>query len=295
MSDESPIIDGISIGWEDARAANLANWEDRVPIHAVAYGFDALVDNPGKLSSVVATDAPVLLGELGRESLDGLAVCHLQCHVGTDTLSLARLGARVTGVDFSPSALREADALAARMGIKARWVCSDVLEARAAIDAAVGPEELFDVVYTSIGTIGWLGDLTTWAEQVAALLKPGGTFYIRDGHPMLYALDERVWPPAVAFRFFPDGTAQQMDEEGTYAGEGSLNHTRTYEWPHPLSEVVTVLLTAGLSITRLDEGRTLPWQFSEHMAQRADGDFEFPSPYDMRIPCTFTVVARKAR
>ncbi len=293
MSEQTPIVDGVVIGWDEARAANLANWEDRVPIHVGSYGIDALADDPARISHVVAIDAPVLLAELGRADLHGLTLCHLQCHIGTDTVSLARLGATVTGVDFSPSALEQARALAARIGVDAHWVCTDVLDAKAAVDADAATDATFDVVYTSIGTIGWLADLETWARQVEALLAPGGVFFIRDGHPMLYAIDEATMPPQVAFRYFPDGTALQMDEQGTYLGDGPVAHTRTYEWPHPLSEVVTVLLKAGLQIARLEEGRTLPWRFSDHMIERADGDFEFPAPYDKVIPCTFTLVARK--
>nr|WP_255633298.1 class I SAM-dependent methyltransferase [Demequina sp. TTPB684] len=221
-------------------------------------------------------------------------MCHLQCHIGTDTVSLARAGARVTGIDFSPAALDAAAALAADCGVTADWIQTDVLDAREAVDRHLGVERLFDVVYTSIGTIGWLGDLDRWAAQVAALLKPGGVFYIRDGHPMLGSLDEFAPELTLRYRYFGDGRALQWDDEGTYVGDGKVHHTRTYEWPHPLSEVVTALLAHGLAIVALDEGKTLPWQFSPRMqpvSNEPDADYAWPEHERDLVPCTFTVVA----
>ena len=294
MTDQS--IDGVDIPWEQARSANLANWEDRVPLHVEAYQTAALRADPHHLSSVVRTDLEALLPYLPYGTLEGLDLCHLQCHIGTDTVSLARAGARVTGVDFSPAALAAAAALANDLGVAADWIHTDVLNARAAIDRQLGADRLFDVVYTSIGTIGWLHDLDRWAAQVAALLKPGGIFYIRDGHPMLGTLDEYAPGLTVRYRYFGDGTALQWDEGGTYVGDGTVEHTRTYEWPHPISEVVMALISQGLTLVALDEGKTLPWQFSPRMqpvADQADPDFEWPQDERDLVPCTFTVVARR--
>ncbi|WP_291378845.1 class I SAM-dependent methyltransferase [Demequina sp.] len=287
-------VDGVDIPWEDARRANLANWEDRVPLHIEAYQTAALREDPDHLSPVVRTDLEALLPHLPGQSLRGLDLCHLQCHIGTDTVSLARAGARVTGIDFSPAALDAAAALAADCGVTADWIQTDVLDAREAVDRHLGADRQFDVVYTSIGTIGWLNDLDRWAEQVAALVKPGGVFYIRDGHPMLGCLDELAPNLTLRYRYFGDGRALQWDEDGTYVGDGKVSHTRTYEWPHPISEVVTVLLRHGLAIVALDEGKTLPWQFSPRMRPvdgRPDADFEWPETERDLVPCTFTVVA----
>ncbi|WP_439690334.1 class I SAM-dependent methyltransferase [Curtobacterium sp. SP.BCp] len=278
--------DHVSVDWDQARDTNRANWDDRVPIHEGAYDIDALSD-PDHRSGVVREDLPVLARWLPGDSLDGLDLCHLQCHIGTDTVSLAREGARVTGVDFSPAALASARALADRLGVEATWVETDVLDARAAVTGD------FDVVYTSIGTICWLDDLDRWAAQVAALLRPGGVFFIRDGHPALYALDEDADELVARHRYFADGTAQQWDDAGTYAGDGTVANTRTYEWPHPLSEIVNALLGTGLRLRFLDEGRTLPWRFSARMEETGDGNFAWPGADRDRIPATFTIVATK--
>lgn len=285
-------VDGVDIGWVEASAANLANWEDRAALHVDAYDLASLRANPQHLSPVVRADLPVLARYVVGGGVRGLDVCHLQCHIGTDTVSLARAGANVVGVDFSPAALAAASELFAELGERATFVRSDVVEAKAAVDAALGRDARFDVVYTSIGTVTWLQDLDAWAAQIAALLRPGGVFYFRDGHPVLYALDENRDGLVLGYRYFGDGTALQWDEAGTYAGTGSVAHTRTYEWPHPVSEIVNALLGQGLELLRMEEGDTLPWRFSEQMVE-VDGDFAFPEPLRSRVPCTLTLVARR--
>ncbi len=274
----------VSISWVRARDANRENWDDRVPLHVEAYGLDAFED-PEHLSAVVRTDVAALAPFL-PQGLSGLDLCHLQCHIGTDTLSFARLGARVTGVDFSRPALDAAAALAGRLGLDATWVQTDVLDARAAVTGE------FDLVYTSIGTITWLDDLERWAKQVAQLLRAGGTFYIRDGHPVLYGLDETRDELVHRYRYFENGDAQAWDDESTYAGDGTVAHARTYEWPHPISSVVNALIGAGLRIVWMDEGRTLPWRFSPRMLE-VDGEYVWPEAERDLVPCTFTIVAAK--
>lgn len=282
----------VVVEWPEARAANLANWEERVPHHLEAYGLAAF-DDPAHLSQVVRTDLEALARYLPG-GVAGRTVCHLQCHIGTDTVSLARAGAaRVAGLDFSPAALRAAAAFADRLGVDAAWVEGDVLEARAAMDDALGAETRFDVVYTSIGAISWLPDLDRWAAQVAALLEPGGLLYLRDAHPALLALDEGADELVARYPYFGDGRALQWEETATYVGDGVLAHSRTYDWPHPVSEQVNALIGAGLEILGLEEGATLPWRFSERMLVRPDGDFEWPGDDAARVPCTLTVVARR--
>jgi len=279
-----PVMSSVRIDWVPARDANRENWDDRVALHVEAYGLDAF-DDPEHLSAVVRADAAALAPFLPN-GVDGLALCHLQCHIGTDTLSFARLGARVTGVDFSAPALEAAAALATRLGLDADWVETDVLEAAAAVSAT------FDVVYTSIGAICWLNDLDRWAAQVAGLLRPGGVFYIRDGHPALNTLDETRDELVLRYRYFESEEAQAWDDDSTYAGDGVVAHPRTYEWPHPLSSVVNALIGAGLRIRRLDEGQELPWQFSPRMLATESG-FVWPDAERDLVPCTFTIIATK--
>jgi SAM-dependent methyltransferase len=285
--------DGIDVEWAQARATNLANWNERVPIHVREYALKAFREDPGFLSQVVRTDLEAI-ERFVQGGVTGLDVCHLQCHIGTDTVSLARAGAAsVTGVDFSAPALAAASEFATELEITASWIESDVLDARAAVTAAHGMDREFDLVYTSIGTIGWLRDLDTWAEQITALLRPGGTFYIRDGHPAMLALDEQATELITRYRYFANGLAQQWEEDTSYVGTDILESKRTYEFPHPLSETVTALLAAGLEILGLEEGDTLPWRFSPAMEELPDGDFAYPTDLRDKIPLTFTIVARK--
>jgi SAM-dependent methyltransferase len=275
----------VSIDWPEARASNRENWEDRVPLHERAYGI-AEFEDPDHVSSVVQTDLAALEPFLPAGAVAGLDVCHLQCHIGTDTVSLARAGARVTGVDFSPGALASAVELAKRVGVDATWVETDVLDARAAVTGD------FDLVYTSIGTINWLPDLNRWAAQIAGLLRAGGTFYIRDGHPVLYAIDENAEGITLRHPYFNTDQAQVWDEGSTYAGDGTVAHTRTYQWAHPLSDIMNSLTGAGLQVLRLDEGTTLPWKFSPRMVP-VPGGFAWPESERDLSPCTYTIIARK--
>ncbi|RAX51324.1 methyltransferase type 12 [Arthrobacter sp. AQ5-05] len=275
----------IEIDWESARTSNRDNWEDRVPLHETAYAVSDL-DDPDHLTGVIRTDLRALAPFLPAGTVSGLDVCHLQCHIGTDTLSLARAGARVTGVDFSPSALESAAGLADRLDLEATWVETDVLDARAAVDGD------FDLVYTSIGTITWLPDLERWATQIAGLLRTGGTFYIRDGHPSLYAIDEHAAGLRLRYPYFGNGQAQMWDDESTYVGEGKVAHPRTFQWAHPIADILNALIGAGLQILRFDEGRSLPWRFSPRMVEVPDG-YAWPESERDLVPCSYTVIARK--
>src|SRR4051794_11135865 len=147
----------------DYRAFNRANWDERAPAHAASadYRVDAFAADPAHLSDVVTFDRP-LLGDIG-----GLRGVHLQCHIGTDTVSLARLGATMTGLDFSPASLAEARRLAAASGTPVDFVESDVYGAPDVLEAGA-----FDLVYTGVGAIGWLPDIRRWATVVATLLRP---------------------------------------------------------------------------------------------------------------------------
>lgn len=275
----------VSVDWDSAGATNLENWEDRVPLHEESYLTSAL-DDPRHLSGIIRTDLATLEPYLPHGSVSGLDVCHLQCHIGTDTLSLARAGAQVTGVDFSPSALKSAARLADRLGLRATWVQTDVLDARAAVKGN------FDVVYTSIGTINWLPDLKRWAAQVFQLLRPGGTFYIRDGHPALYAIDEHTEPLQIRYPYFNNGQAQAWDDSTIYSGDGTVAHSRTFQWAHPISDIMNSLIGAGLQILLFNEDQTIPWKFSPRMQEVPDG-FAWPEAERDLVPCTYTIIARK--
>jgi len=271
----------------DWRSINLANWESRVPVHTGPDGYDlASFDDPAYLSAVVRYDLP----RLGR--LDGLDVVHLQCHIGTDTVSLARLGARsVTGLDFSPSALEAARTLAKRAGSDVRFVESDLYDA---VDTLGG--DGFDVVYTGIGALCWLPDVRRWAGVVAGLLRPGGRLFIREGHPVLWAIcDPR--PDQLLVLDYPyfetEGVA--FVEDATYAGSGTLSHPELVHFNHGLGEIISALLEVGLTIAAFEEHREVPWNpLDEAMIPSPDFEDEWVLAQGRdRMPMTYTLQAVK--
>jgi len=270
---------------ENWRAINLANWEARVPIHSGPDGYDrAAFDDPGHLSAVVRYDLP----RLGR--LDGMDVLHLQCHLGTDTVSLARLGARsTTGLDFSPSALREARALATRAGAEVAFVDGDAYEAVDVLGAG-----RFDLVYTGIGAICWLPDIRRWARVVAGLLRPGGRLFMREGHPMLWTLSDPR-PDGLLVVEYPyfetDGVL--FREETTYAGTGTVASADQVGFNHGLGQIFTALADAGMTMTAFEEHREVPWNpLGDAMVPSTDFAEEFVLAVDRdRLPLTYTLQA----
>ena len=232
---------------------NRANWEARVPLHVASegYGLQRFIDDPTFLSGVVTFDRP-RLGDITDKD-----VVHLQCHIGTDTLSLARLGARVTGLDFSPSALAAARQLAADCQQPVRYVESELYNAPAALGGS-----RFDIVYTGIGALCWLPDIKRWASVVASLLRPGGRLFIREGHPMLWALgDER--PDGLVTLEYPyfEGPGITFVEKQTYVDhDGELAEPESIGFNHGIGEILTALMRAGMSITAFEEHDSVPWQ-----------------------------------
>jgi SAM-dependent methyltransferase len=274
-------------GWPEQAATNRANWDERAPAHAASpdYGLASFEADPSHLSDVVRFDLP-RLGDL-----TGLRGVHLQCHIGTDTISLARLGARMTGLDFSPAAIAEARALSQRCGTPAAFVVADVHDAVAALGAGA-----FDLVFTGIGALCWLPDIGRWADVVAGLLAPGGRLFLREGHPMLWSLADpedsgllRVEHPYVET---PEPTV--WDDGGTYVSTDRVfTSTRTYEWNHGLGEVVSALLERGLVITGLVEHDSVPWDALPGLMEPVGGgEFRLRERPD-RLAASYTLQARK--
>ncbi|MBL1074399.1 class I SAM-dependent methyltransferase [Nocardia sp. 2] len=270
----------------DYRRLNQANWDDRAPVHAASadYGFDRFRADPAHLSDVVRFDLP-RLGDIR-----GLRGVHLQCHIGTDTLSLSRLGARMTGLDFSPASLTQARKLAADTGTDVEFVESDVYEA-----VSVLGSERFDLVFTGIGALCWLPDVARWAETVAALLRPGGRLFLREGHPVLWSIDESITDRLViGYPYFQTVEPMVWDDTQTYVEtDTALTETVTHEWNHGLGEIVGALLDAGLTLTALTEHDSVPWQaLPGRMTCDEHGEWRL-TDHPERLPLTYTLQARK--
>jgi SAM-dependent methyltransferase len=272
---------------DDYRTVNRANWDERAPVHAASafYGLDQFVDDPKALSTIVQFDVP-RLGDIR-----GLRGVHLQCHIGTDTVSLSRLGARMTGLDFSGAAVAEARRFAERIGDSTDFVESDVYAAVDVLGAAQ-----FDLVFTGVGALCWLPDIQRWAEVVAALLKPGGRLFLREGHPMLWAIDEKHTDRLVVdYPYFETADPIVFDDPGTYVQtEHEFQHVRTLSWNHGLGEIVTALLDHGLTLTQLVEHDSVPWEALPGVMEQV-GD---PAEWRLverreRLPMSYTLQAHK--
>jgi SAM-dependent methyltransferase len=271
---------------DEHRRANRRNWDARVPAHLAPGGYDTdwLLAEPTRISGVVRHDEPHL-GDLA-----GRRVLHLQCHIGTDTVSLARLGAHVTGLDFSPAAIAAAADLSRRAGVDVRFVESEVYDAPAALGG-----ETFDVVYASVGVLNWLPDIAGWARVVARLLAPGGRLVLRESHPMLYTIDERREDDllVVTHPYFETAQPLRWEDPSTYGNpDATIEHAVTYEWNHGLGETVTAVIDAGLRLDALLEHRELEWQMLPQQVQDADGRWVLPEGRD-RLPMMFTLVATR--
>jgi SAM-dependent methyltransferase len=274
---------------DDYRDVNLANWNDRVAAHAASpdYAVARFVDDAAFLSDVVSFDRP-RLGDI-----DGLDAVHLQCHIGTDTVSLARLGARMTGLDFSAPALEQGRRLAEAVGVEIEFVESDLYGAPDALG-----RERFDLVYTGVGALCWLPDVRRWAGVVASLLRPGGRLFIREGHPMLWALTDPR-PDGllvVEYPYFEQAEPMVWDEGGTYVETDHVfTQNVTHEWNHGLGEIVSAVLAAGLELTALEEHNSVPWDaLPGQMTQIGGGEFRLTDRPE-RLPHTYTLQARRAR
>ena len=268
----------------DYMAVNLANWNSRVPIHEHGYSLDEFRADPTYLSGVVRFDLP----RLGNVA--GLDAVHLQCHIGTDTLSLSRLGARMTGLDFSPPALDVARRLAAVCGARIDYVDSPLYDAVAALGGS-----RFDLVYTGVGALCWLPDVARWAKVVSALLRPGGRLFIREGHPMLWTLSDPRDDGLLVIEYpYFETSGTLFSEAKTYVDhEHDLAAPDIVHFNHGLGEILAAVTEAGLVITGFVEHMSVPWNAAgAAMVEDEFGEWclrEMPE----RLPASYTLQARK--
>jgi SAM-dependent methyltransferase len=267
-------------------ADNRKLWDAWTPIHTSGSFYDVqrFRDDPADVRI-----EPWERAEVG--DVTGKTLLHVQCHFGLDTLSWARLGAsRVTGVDFSEPAIAFAKELADETGLadRARFVVSNVYDLPGPLAG-----ETFDVVYTGRGAISWLPDLEPWARTVAGFVAPGGVFYIHEGHPVLWALDDEQ--PAGELRLGYDywgGETLSFPVEGSYADEtAEVDAEVEHGWNHSLGEIVTVLADNGLRIELLDEKRVLDWPAP--FLEERDGHWLWPAGMPGNLPLMYSLRARK--
>jgi len=257
--------------------ANRELWEGWTELHRDSEFYDLEGFKRGK-SPLYQFE----LDELGP--LNGKSFLHLQCHFGLDTLSFARLGAEVTGLDISPKAVDLAKSIAKDIGIDARFVCSNIYDALDHIS------DQYDIVYTSGGVLTWLPDLASWAKIAAALTKPGGKLFVRENHPLSFILDDDT--PTIRYPYFMGKKPLRFEEAGSYADPDDKTVRVSYEWPHPMSEIINSIFDAGLSIERFKEYNFSTYEAHNYLKQHEDGMWYFED-VEESIPLMFMIKANK--
>jgi 2-polyprenyl-3-methyl-5-hydroxy-6-metoxy-1,4-benzoquinol methylase len=262
-------------------ATNREWWDERVPSHAASEFYDLPTFRAGRDDL-----RPFEAEELGVDP-DGLDLLHLQCHLGTDTLSWARRGARVVGLDFSEPAIESAKALAEATGLTARseFIVADVFDAVKALDGRT-----FDIVYTGIGALSWLPDIGKWARVAAELVKPGGVLYVVEIHPFMWPFADTE-EPELQFPYF--GDVESHDAFGSYTDRAMpTTHNHVFEHNWAIGPVLTAVIDAGLTIERVGEhaiGMEQRWPF---MIRDRDGFWVMPDGRPS-IPQLWSMRARK--
>lgn len=258
------------------KEVNRNAWNKKTAIHVDSDFYDNKSFLQGK-----NTLKEIELDFLGN--IKGKTILHLQCHFGQDSVSMSRMGAKVTGVDLSDVAIEKAGEFASQLGSDTRFICSDVYDLPNVLN------EKFDIVYTSYGVIGWLPDMRHWAEVITHFLKPGGQFVFVEFHPFVYTFDEEV--RKVAYRYF---TSEPIVEEmsGTYADRKAEVAYSTVSWNHSLSEVIDNLLKAGISLVRFEEFDYSPYDCFMNTVKVGESRYRI-AHMDNMIPLTYALKGEK--
>lgn len=228
---------------------NKETWNRRTEVHVDSefYDNESFIKGRSSLNDIE-------LGLLG--DIKGKKILHLQCHFGQDTISLSRLGAEVTGVDFSDVAIQKAEALAKKVGTNTKFICCDVYSLPDMLS------EQFDIVFTSYGTIGWLPDIVKWGQVVSTFLKPNGHFVFAEFHPVVWMFDSTF--KHIQYNYFNAETIIEHSE-GTYTDGGAEMRNTEISWNHPLSDVINSLIGAGLEIKSMNEFDYSPYNCFQNM------------------------------
>lgn len=271
---------------DKAYEINRQSWDERVDAHFASPMYQQHVRKLHSGSQCIEAEHVRRMGDV-----TGKKLIHLQCHMGMETLSWARLGARVTGVDFSRPAIERANELAATLAIPAEFFCASVYDAPRLVTAR------FDIVFVSVGSICWLPDVDRWASVVATLLTPGGKLYMDEVHPFTEVLEDHPTEPLLVARH-PYFCADPLifDEGGTYADkDATFEHNKAVTWVHPLSAVVNALIAHGLTIRALHESAKCVWPRFKRMREINPNLFDLTGPLAGKLPMTYTLIAEQAR
>lgn len=257
-------------------ALNKKAWNDKTAFHMASDFYDM----PGFIAGK-STLQDIELELLGNVS--GKKALHLQCHFGQDTISLARLGATATGIDFSDASIQKAQEIAAELNVPAQFICSDIYSLPEVL------HEKFDIVFTSYGTIGWLPDVNKWAAVVSHFLKPGGTFVFADFHPVLWMFDNNF--TTIQHRYFKSEAIIET-EKGTYANLDAPIINQTVSWNHSLTEILNSLIKHNLTIEAFNEYDYSPYNCFNGTIEAEPGKYRIAN-LGNKIPMVYSIKAIK--
>jgi len=261
MADRDPS----ALPWGAAREINRARWDELATVHegTAYYDSQALISGRDTLTEEEDEAVAAAVGDVS-----GLSVLHVQCHLGFGSISLARRGARVTGIDFSAPALKRAAELGQACGVEVEWVEAD------ATALPFGLDRRFDLVYATVGVITWIGELGAWMRSAYSALRPGGRLVLVDGHP----LQDMVQSPAPLALDFPYGGGRPVsfESEQTYADPSGqqirLSNRAGVNYPHALGEIVSAAANAGFRIDELTEHLSSSFEYRPGVLAREDDE-----------------------
>jgi len=262
----------------DFLSLNKKAWDNKVPYH-IASSFYGNVEFIKGKSSLKHVEIELL----NRLQVNGKKVLHLQCHFGQDSISLARMRGVVTAVDFSKMAIEKARELAEECAVKVNFIEENVLTFNPFGDA------LFDVVFTSYGTIGWFPDLKSWAAVVSRSMKTGGTFVMVDFHPFVWTFDDEI--KFLAYDYFQAEPIVEVTN-GTYADRTAPLSDTIATWNHGMAEIITALVDAGLIVKEFKEYDYSPYDCFSNLREDEDERFRF-AHLQVRIPMLYSLVLEK--
>lgn len=261
---------------ENYLEVNKTLWNERTRHHLQSAFYDMEGFMTGKSSL-----KDIELALLGN--ISGKSILHLQCHFGQDSLSLARMGAKVTGVDFSEAAIDTANDLARQLKLDARFIRSDVYKLDEKLD------EQFDMVFTTYGVIGWLPDMKRWAELVARFLKPGGKLILVEFHPAVWMFDNAF--THIQYSYFNKEVIVE-NEEGTYADKNADMQLESVNWNHDFGEVLQNVIDAGMEIRHFGEYDYSPYNAFSNTVEFAPGKY-YLKGMEGKLPIVYSVLAVK--
>lgn len=255
---------------------NKDSWNRRTEIHyhSEFYNIKKFIEGESSLNGIELN----LLGEI-----KGKKILHLQCHFGQDTISLNRLGAATTGVDFSDTAIKKAKELASKVKSDASFICCDVYDLKNHLN------EKFDIVFSSYGVIGWLPDLDKWAEIITHFLKPGGEFILVEFHPVVWMFDDGF--KYIKYNYFKDDPIIET-ESGTYADKSANIELKSVNWNHSLSEVINSFIDRGMVLQSFNEYDYSPYNCFENTVKIDEHKYRILD-LEQKLPMVYSIKAKK--